>query len=529
MRVVNKPIQNPVGHRTCRWAAAVLVPLLWSGCLAQKADVTRMNQELDRKIAKLDEAIKRANEAEAKLGQDVSELRGEEVASIQGELEKRAHDVATLSKRLDDLEQVAKHQASAQKADRERLQQQLEKLNASLETLSAAVVTSTKALEGRLQEQDKAIAAEDAQRQALGAQVAQLGRALAEFKLTIGGLGEKLIQEDQRINDFTVEASRRTDALTDKVEADAKTTTAHLAEVNKSVASVARALEAVGAKFVAQEGQQDRRMDEMAKSLQAVNSQVAALTRAVNQMGETVQAAQAIHSQVDALARAVAELREGRGPASKPGGKKTGQTVGEIKDHRAAKQTDRPPGHDAVSPGGEAAASAPAPPTPAEPTAPAELGQGEAGEAAQAGSRGDAQTTAVGTQARTATGAKEAYERTIEQFKQGNLNGALQGFSDFLTQHPTSELAPNAQYWLGECYYGKKEYERAIEAFDRVKAAYPTSEKVPAALLKKGFAYLALKDRGRASSVLRQVVDAYPKSPEAGKALDKLAQLKQTR
>jgi TolA-binding protein len=58
---------------------------------------------------------------------------------------------------------------------------------------------------------------------------------------------------------------------------------------------------------------------------------------------------------------------------------------------------------------------------------------------------------------------------------------------------------------------------------------YPSSEKVPSALLKKGFAYLALKDRNRASSVWRQVVDGYPNSPEAGKALEKLAQLKQIR
>ena len=51
------------------------------------------------------------------------------------------------------------------------------------------------------------------------------------------------------------------------------------------------------------------------------------------------------------------------------------------------------------------------------------------------------------------------------------------------------------------------------------------SAKVPAALLKKGFAYAALNDKARASSALKQVVEAYPKTPEAGKALEKLAQL----
>ena len=105
----------------------------------------------------------------------------------------------------------------------------------------------------------------------------------------------------------------------------------------------------------------------------------------------------------------------------------------------------------------------------------------------------------------------------------------MHGFSDFLSRYASSELAANAQYWLGECYYAKRDYERAIDAFDRVKLTYPTSEKVPAALLKKGFAHLALKDAQRASAVWRQVVDHYPKSREAERAQEKLAQLKQVR
>jgi len=122
--------------------------------------------------------------------------------------------------------------------------------------------------------------------------------------------------------------------------------------------------------------------------------------------------------------------------------------------------------------------------------------------------------------------AKNVYERNMQKFKGGDLNGAQQGFSQFLVHYGTSDLAPNAQYWLGECYYGKKEYKRAIDAFERVELDFPTSDKVPAAILKRGFAYLALNDRKRASTLLQQVVDTYPKSQEASKALDKLAQLK---
>jgi tol-pal system protein YbgF len=121
------------------------------------------------------------------------------------------------------------------------------------------------------------------------------------------------------------------------------------------------------------------------------------------------------------------------------------------------------------------------------------------------------------------------YERVLALFRRGDLEGARLGFASFLTEYPNSDLAPNARYWQGEAYYGEKEYQKAIEAYDQVEIHYPRSEKVPAAILKKGYAYLALKDKKRASSAFKQVVTLYPKSPEAGKASDKLAQLKGAR
>ena len=121
------------------------------------------------------------------------------------------------------------------------------------------------------------------------------------------------------------------------------------------------------------------------------------------------------------------------------------------------------------------------------------------------------------------------YERVLALFRRGDLEGARLGFTSFLTEYPNSDLAPNARYWQGEAYYGEKDYQKAIEAYDQVEIHYPRSEKVPAAILKKGYAYLALKDKKRASSAFKQVVTLYPKSPEAGKASDKLTQLKGTR
>jgi len=118
------------------------------------------------------------------------------------------------------------------------------------------------------------------------------------------------------------------------------------------------------------------------------------------------------------------------------------------------------------------------------------------------------------------------YERLLTLFRNGDLDEARIGFAAFLLEYPNSTLAPNAKYWQGETYYGKKDYQKAIESYDQVEMNYPRSEKVAAAILKKGYAYLALKDKKRATSAFNQVVTLYPKSPEAGKASTKLAQLK---
>ena len=403
--------------------ACALGGVLLSGCLAQHSDLKQIDQ--------------RVNETRAKLRAEIVELREADLSRVQGRLDESAHQITALGSRLDDLE----HRAASQ----QQLKEQLGHLAARLDTISATVASVTKTFETRLESQNHTMTD----------RLAQFGRALADFKLALTGLGEKLVQEEQWANELSATLSRRTDTLTAKVESDANTTTAHLNDVNKSVVSVAKTLETVGGRVMSRVEEQDRRLDELAKTLQTMSAQITAVTHTVAQLRDS---------------------RAGRG--SKQAGKAE-------QEHRSSQRQDQ---HTAPSSGSPDVRPAP-----------------------------------------TSESAKDTYDRTMQKFKQGELDKALRGFSEFLVRYPTSTLAPNAQYWLGECYYGKKEFVRAIEAFDRVKLAYPSSEKVPAALLKKGFAYLALKDRSRAVSALKQVVDTFPKTPEADKAWDKLTQLNQTR
>jgi tol-pal system protein YbgF len=103
-----------------------------------------------------------------------------------------------------------------------------------------------------------------------------------------------------------------------------------------------------------------------------------------------------------------------------------------------------------------------------------------------------------------------------------NYAEAARAFSIFLRKFPDSAYAANAQYWLGECYYGQRRFQEAIDEFERVFMLYPASNKVPASLLKIGYSHLELQGHATARSVFQQLIRTYPDSPEALKAQTRL-------
>jgi tol-pal system protein YbgF len=121
--------------------------------------------------------------------------------------------------------------------------------------------------------------------------------------------------------------------------------------------------------------------------------------------------------------------------------------------------------------------------------------------------------------------AKAIYDDAYLDLNRGNYALALVGFQDYLKKSPDSELADNAQYWIGECYYAQRDFRRAIEEFSRVEQTYPKADKVPAALLKIGYSYLQLEDRAAARRILRDLVARFSSTEEAAQGRAKLQML----
>lgn len=124
---------------------------------------------------------------------------------------------------------------------------------------------------------------------------------------------------------------------------------------------------------------------------------------------------------------------------------------------------------------------------------------------------------------------KAAYDQAFAALKDGRYAESARAFQNFIGQYPSSELAPNAYYWLGESYYVTQNYPISLDAFNKLLAQYPNSQKASAALLKVGYCQYELKQWDQAETTLNQVVSKYPGTQEANLAQGRLRALKMER
>lgn len=118
------------------------------------------------------------------------------------------------------------------------------------------------------------------------------------------------------------------------------------------------------------------------------------------------------------------------------------------------------------------------------------------------------------------------YMKALNTFKSGDLPAAREQFTAFIEKNPQHELAANAHFWIGETYYGEKNYEQAILAYQEVIKNYPGKDKVTAAMLKQAMAFSDIHDVKSAKYVLKKLLEGYPKSEEAKKARELLKEIK---
>jgi len=121
---------------------------------------------------------------------------------------------------------------------------------------------------------------------------------------------------------------------------------------------------------------------------------------------------------------------------------------------------------------------------------------------------------------------QRAYDNAYSNYRISDYHGAIRGFDGFLKTYPKHQLAPNAQYWIGESHFHMHDYRAAIEAQRRLLGTYPDSAKVPDALLIIGTAESNMGDNGAARKTFEELIARYPSTESAEKAKARLAKLK---
>ena len=124
-----------------------------------------------------------------------------------------------------------------------------------------------------------------------------------------------------------------------------------------------------------------------------------------------------------------------------------------------------------------------------------------------------------------APSADTLYSNGLRDITSGKYDLARQEFQDYLKYYGDTDLASNAQYYLGEIAYSQKNYEQAVGEFDKVLNNYPKSFKLAPARLKKGMALIELGQKTSGVRELRDVIRRFPGTDEERRARAKLKEL----
>lgn len=121
-----------------------------------------------------------------------------------------------------------------------------------------------------------------------------------------------------------------------------------------------------------------------------------------------------------------------------------------------------------------------------------------------------------------------AYDDAYVLFHQKRYRQAEEKFQAFVARYPSSELTDNAQFWIGESRYARKDYAGALEAFSATVADYPGGNKVPDALLKAGKCLEALGRNDQARQTYLEIQRRFAGTAVAIAAEERLAALAST-
>ena len=136
-----------------------------------------------------------------------------------------------------------------------------------------------------------------------------------------------------------------------------------------------------------------------------------------------------------------------------------------------------------------------------------------------------AATPGAAPAASSAPSADTLYSNGLRDITSGKYDLARQEFLDYLKFYSDTDLASNAQFYLGEIAFAQKNYDQSVAEYDKVLINYPKSFKLAPARLKKGLALIELGRKSSGTRELREVVRRFPGTEEERRARARLKEL----
>jgi tol-pal system protein YbgF len=156
----------------------------------------------------------------------------------------------------------------------------------------------------------------------------------------------------------------------------------------------------------------------------------------------------------------------------------------------------------------------------------ARLAGGGAPSSSPSGSTGSpAPGSASGAPVGPPPSADTLYSNGLRDITSGKYDLARSEFQDYLRYYGDTDLASNAQFYLGEIAYSQKNYDAAVQEYDKVLTNYPKSFKLAPARLKKGMAMIEQGQKNSGIKELREVVRRYPGTEEERRARARLKEM----
>ncbi len=117
---------------------------------------------------------------------------------------------------------------------------------------------------------------------------------------------------------------------------------------------------------------------------------------------------------------------------------------------------------------------------------------------------------------------RTTYEGALRSYQSRKFTRAMRAFREVLNVPHPHVLKDSAQYWIGECWYGKGKYERALTAFEKVSTLYPRGNKVLHARIKSAYCQYRLGETAKARACLIRLQHKAIKDSDADRAIRRL-------